>query len=297
MAITYDGAPAPPTAAGSYAVVATVTDPNYTGSASGTLVVDPALATVTLGGLAQLFDGTPRIVTATTVPPGLPVAISYDGAPTPPTAAGSYAVVATVTDPNYTGSASGTLVVGVTECSDGLDNDGNTLIDFPADPGCSSLLDAIESSPLDSDGDGVPDASDNCPYEPNANQTDSGGLNTPIADGVGDACQCGDVNDDGIVTSSDATVLSRALLNLSPAFSVGGNAACTAADTPAACCTGQGTGSCDPGLGAAGLAKCNVGATPTPGVAGCTASDATLISRAMSNLSPGIAQSCDAAQP
>ncbi len=112
VAITYDGAPAPPTAAGSYAVVATVTDPNYTGSASGTLVVGPGLATVTLGGLAQLFDGTPRIVTATTVPPGLSVAITYDGAPAPPTAAGSYAVVATVTDPNYTGSASGTLVVG-----------------------------------------------------------------------------------------------------------------------------------------------------------------------------------------
>ncbi len=156
---------------------------------------------------------------------------------------------------------------------------------------------ATEFGPLDADGDGVPDASDNCPYEPNADQTDSGGVDTPVADGIGDACQCGDVNDDGAVTSSDATMLARALINLSPAFSVGGNAACTAAGAPASCCTAPGTGSCDPGLGAAGLAKCNVAATPTPGIGGCTSSDATVISRALASLSPGIAQGCDAAQP
>ena len=141
------------------------------------------------------------------------------------------------------------------------------------------------------------DSLDNCPYEPNPTQSDVGGLGTAAPDGIGDACQCGDINDDGTVTSSDATVLSRALSNLSPAFSVGGNAACSAAGVPATCCTGAGTGSCNPGLGAAGLSKCNVAATPTPGVAGCTASDATVISRALSTLSPGIAQGCDAAQP
>jgi hypothetical protein len=184
-------------------------------------------------------------------------------------------------------------------CDDGADNDGDTLVDFPADTGCSSPLDATETSaPLDADGDGVANSSDNCPYEPNPTQSDVGGIGAAAPDGIGDACQCGDVNDSGTVTGSDATVLSRAVLNLSPAFSVGGNAACTAAGVPATCCTGPGTGSCDPGLGAAGLAKCNVDATPTPGVAGCTSIDAIVISRALLNLSsPGIAQGCDAAQP
>ena len=149
----------------------------------------------------------------------------------------------------------------------------------------------------DSDGDGVADSSDNCPYEPNPTQSDVGGIGTAGPDGLGDACQCGDVNNDGTVTSSDATVLSRALINLSPAFSVGGNAVCTGGGTPVSCCSGPGTGSCDPGLGVAGLSKCNVAATPTPGVAGCTSSDATVVSRALVSLAPGIAQGCDAAQP
>ncbi len=183
------------------------------------------------------------------------------------------------------------------ECQNGIDDDGDGLIDFPADPGCVSPLDPTEAGPPDADGDGVADSADNCPYAPNPTQSDVGGLGAAPPDGIGDACQCGDVNDSGTITSSDATVLARALSNLSPAFSVGGNTACTAAGAPTPCCTGPGTGSCDPGLGAAGLAKCNVAATPTPGVAGCTSSDATVISRALSTLSPGIAQGCDAAQP
>ncbi|WP_313918764.1 Ig domain-containing protein [Tahibacter sp.] len=43
------------------------------------------------------------------------------------------------------------------ECSDGLDNDGDGLIDFPADPGCRSADDALEapqcSDGVDNDGD------------------------------------------------------------------------------------------------------------------------------------------------
>jgi hypothetical protein len=122
----------------------------------------------------------------------------------------------------------------------------------------------------DSDGDLVTDSLDNCPYEPNPTQADSGGINTAVPDGIGDACQCGDTNNDGKVTATDATVLKRALLGLSPYFSV--------AALP-------------------GLNKCNVGTTVVPGVAGCTTSDATVISRAILSLSPGIAQTCDAAAP
>ena len=43
-----------------------LTDPNYTGSAGGTLVISPATATVALGGLAQTYDGASKPASATT---------------------------------------------------------------------------------------------------------------------------------------------------------------------------------------------------------------------------------------
>jgi hypothetical protein len=110
--LTYAGSSTAPTNAGSYAVVATVNDPNYQGTASGTLVIGKAAATVNLSGLAQSFDGSPKLVSATTIPVNLAVSITYAGSISPPALVGSYAVVATVTDPNYTGTASGTLVIG-----------------------------------------------------------------------------------------------------------------------------------------------------------------------------------------
>jgi cell division septation protein DedD len=113
VSITYDSSTTPPINVGSYAVVATITDPNYSGSdANDTLVIDPASATVTLSNLIQTYDGTPKEATATTDPPGVSVSITYDGSTTAPINAGSYAVVAKITDPNYTGSdANDTLVI------------------------------------------------------------------------------------------------------------------------------------------------------------------------------------------
>jgi endo-1,4-beta-xylanase len=114
VVITYDGSLTPPVDVGSYLVNAMIVDANYFGAAAGTLTITPATATVVLGGLTQSYDGTPRVVTATTTPPGLAVVISYDGSATAPTAPGSYEVVATVDDRNYIGSATGTLLVGTT---------------------------------------------------------------------------------------------------------------------------------------------------------------------------------------
>ncbi len=193
VTFTYDGSATAPTNAGSYAVVGTIVDTNYVGSANGTLVIGKAsqtitfgplanktfgnpdftvsatassglsvsfaatgsctviagntvhltgagsctitasqagnsnysaatdvpqsftitqgTATVTLGNLSQVYNGTPRSATATTVPTGLTVNITYNGSTTAPTNAGSYAVIATIMDTTYSGSATGTLVI------------------------------------------------------------------------------------------------------------------------------------------------------------------------------------------
>jgi len=66
---------------------------------------------VFLGNLDQDFDGTPRVVTATTLPSGLEVAITYDGSATAPSNPGAYAVVGTIVNSTYSGSAGGTLNV------------------------------------------------------------------------------------------------------------------------------------------------------------------------------------------
>ena len=105
LSVVFSGAPQ--TNAGSYPVTATINDPNYQGSASGTFVINKAAATVTLSSLNTIYNGTPQSPTATTVPAGLN--IQFTGAPK--TNAGSYLVTAFVTDSNYLGSASGTFVI------------------------------------------------------------------------------------------------------------------------------------------------------------------------------------------
>jgi carbonic anhydrase/acetyltransferase-like protein (isoleucine patch superfamily) len=140
------------TGAGSCTITASAPgDLDYSpGSLARTFAIAKASATLTLGGLAQTSDGTPRVVTVTTSPPGLTtVTVTYDGAPTPPTGPGSYAIVASLSNPDYQApDVTGILVV----------------------------------APPDGDADGVPDAQDNCPTVPNVDQLDTND------DGFGDAC-------------------------------------------------------------------------------------------------------------
>jgi uncharacterized delta-60 repeat protein len=110
--VTYNGSASLPVNAGSYTVIGTINDPIYAGSATNTLVINKASATVTLGNLSQTYDGTPKNVSVTTTPPGLTVDVTYNGSGTPPTNTGSYTVVGTVNHPNYQGSATDTLVIG-----------------------------------------------------------------------------------------------------------------------------------------------------------------------------------------
>lgn len=76
-----------------------------------TFQVDDSTATVTISKLLQVADGSPRSVVVTTDPPGLNVIVTYAGNSTPPSQPGRYAVVATVDDALYDGSAQETLVL------------------------------------------------------------------------------------------------------------------------------------------------------------------------------------------
>ncbi|MCC5849447.1 MAG: IPT/TIG domain-containing protein [Verrucomicrobia bacterium] len=84
---------------------------NAAPDAPQSIVVSTSVATVTLTGLAQTYDGDPKPVGFTTDPENLTVDITYAGETTVPTDAGSYAVVATVNDPLWSGEAMGTLVI------------------------------------------------------------------------------------------------------------------------------------------------------------------------------------------
>jgi PKD repeat protein len=72
-------------------------------------------ATVTLNNLNAQFDGTAKAGGANTVPSGLPIAFSYNQFNIPvaeaPTGPGVFGVTATVSDPNFQGSAIGTLTI------------------------------------------------------------------------------------------------------------------------------------------------------------------------------------------
>jgi len=111
--VTYDGSQTAPTNAGTYAVVATVNDPSYQGSNTATLTVNKATATLSLTGLSATYDGNPHAASVTTTPSGLTVVnVTYNGSSTSPTNAGTYPVIASLTNANYTATnATGNLVI------------------------------------------------------------------------------------------------------------------------------------------------------------------------------------------
>jgi hypothetical protein len=109
----------------------------------------------------------------------------------------------------------------------------------------------------DEDNDGVVLFMDNCPVTSNADQNDSGGVDSNSPDGIGDACQCGDISGDGKITNTDSVLIKRHLLGQPSPFQ---------AD------------------------HCDVN-----GDGNCTNTDAILIKRALLGLPPGLQQSCAAA--
>ncbi len=119
---------------------------------------------------------------------------------------------------------------------------------------------------LDVDADAIAAYRDNCPFSYNPAQTDGGGILTASADGIGDACQCADVDDNGVVDDLDIEAYREALAD------------------PIAL-----------GLTPAGVAKCSVIDSSGP----CEVLDVAVIVRALepTPLLPGIDQVCTAASP
>lgn len=116
------------------------------------------------------------------------------------------------------------------------------------------------TSLFDTDADGVPNAVDVCPFAPDPDQADSGGPGGAVPDGVGDACQCGDLSGDGRLSAVDAVVVRVHLTGTLPPF-------------PA-------------------LSRCDSG-----GPSGCDVADAARIARAGAGLPPAPAPHCAAYGP
>lgn len=91
-------------------------------------------------------------------------------------------------------------------------------------------------SPDDPDGDGVGAQTDRCPHAYDPAQLDGGGIgDASAADGVGDACQCGDVDGSGRVTVADALAILSSQIWWTPVPSpelcdVDGDASCDPTD-------------------------------------------------------------------
>lgn len=183
-------------------------------------------------------------------------------APAPPIAPGANASISVVVDPSGNGpffyawrrNASNVSVDGVRIT---LNAANGTLSFTPVQAGDAGTYDVVVTDSCgltatsntaaltilggDTDGDGVDDASDNCPnaFNPGQEDLDSDGVGDacdnctrianpgqqdtvgragcPAPDGVGDACDClGDANRDGVVNFADITTVLTNFLNTYP---------------------------------------------------------------------------------
>lgn len=108
---------------------------------------------------------------------------------------------------------------------------------------------------------------DNCPDVPNSGQEDDGGFNTNLPDGVGNACQLGDVDGNGIVDNADAVMIQDCAYGLPPCAG-GGPELLPSPDN----CDVSGDGVCNSAdariirRNLAGLTPCAEGVSKTAGV-------------------------------
>lgn len=102
VSMTYNGAASSPVNAGSYAFVAGLANQNYYATnISGTFVINKATVSISVSNLNRTYTGSPLPVTVTTSPNVSGISVTYNGSATVPTTAGSYTVVASLTNANY----------------------------------------------------------------------------------------------------------------------------------------------------------------------------------------------------
>lgn len=118
--ILYNGTNVPPTTAGVYRVEGVSTSALYRVAGTATnLIIQPAPATLALSNATSTYTGTAIGLIATTVPPGLDHALTYNGSTSTPVNAGTYEVVAEITDPNYS-NATDSATLTILKASPGL---------------------------------------------------------------------------------------------------------------------------------------------------------------------------------
>lgn len=135
--LTYDEQSIEPTNAARYEVRALISEPGFFGTAFDVFEIIPAPATLGFSGLETLFTGNPQSPVVTTSPANLPFRLTFDNQPVAPSAVGSFAVVAEITDLNFEGRAEDIFTIeesalswledfgiGIEELFEDIDDDG-----------------------------------------------------------------------------------------------------------------------------------------------------------------------------
>jgi alpha-tubulin suppressor-like RCC1 family protein len=106
-----------------------VGNPDYDASPATNISfsVSKALASVFLSNTNQTYDGSAKNVSVTTVPAGQTVETTYNSSATLPTNAGSYTVVATISEAMYQGGTTGTLTISKASQTVNFENIGDQL--------------------------------------------------------------------------------------------------------------------------------------------------------------------------
>ncbi|MBW2390036.1 MAG: hypothetical protein JRG89_16625 [Deltaproteobacteria bacterium] len=192
--------------------------------------------------------------------------------------------------PNHASCDNNVFCDGTETCDvifDCLTGSGDPCVGIPATPLCEEsldicvecfsggdcddldpcTLDACVSSactndpdPADDDGDGVCDVIDNCPHVANGSQTN--GDSFP----AGDACQCGDVDDSGVIDAVDVQRAREFIVSRTPS-------------------------------GSFVVERCNVVGPNDGGLSDCTVADVALLDRAAQGGAPVLGDVCEAYDP
>jgi len=124
--------------------------------------------------------------------------------------------------PSINGTVNGTCFAGtcyyeeppftcITECSDTIDNDGDTFIDYPADPGCANFSDDDESESCLNDSECVSVCPDGWPLPGRCIAGECDFTNTTVCDLCHPFYAPFDYDDNGLLNMADASILTTVI--------------------------------------------------------------------------------------